>query len=76
MGGGRLAFNGRKFRPYAVAVFGLEGQRNGMQSTSSQFGYQAGGGLDVSQGRWIDWRVVDVTGGELLTVSTGVVVKF
>lgn len=76
MAGGRVAGRGRKFRPYGVFLLGLEGQRNGLQSTSSEFGYQAGGGLDVSQGRWLDWRVVDVTGGELLTVSTGVVLRF
>lgn len=76
MGGGRIAYRGRKFRPYGLAVFGLEGQRNGLQSTSSQFGYQVGGGFDVSQSRYIDWRVVDITGGQLLTVSTGIVVKF
>jgi multisubunit Na+/H+ antiporter MnhB subunit len=76
MAGGRLAVNGKKFRPYGVLVLGLEGQRNGFQSTSSQFGYQAGGGLDISQGRWFDWRAVDITGGELLTVSTGLVVRF
>ena len=76
MAGGRLAYNGRKFRPYGVIVVGLEGQRNGLQSTGSQLGYQAGGGLDISQGRWIDWRAVDITGGELLTASTGVVVRF
>jgi hypothetical protein len=76
MGGGRLAYRGRKFRPYAVAVFGLEGQRNGFQSTSSQFAYQVGGGLDISQGRYIDWRALDITGGQLLTVSTGIVLRF
>ena len=76
MAGGRLAITGRKFRPYGVALVGLEGQRNGLQSTSSQVGYQVGGGLDVSQGRWIDWRAVDVTGGQLLTLSTGVAVRF
>jgi hypothetical protein len=76
MAGGRLAINGKKFRPYGVVVLGLEGQRNGFQSTGSQFGYQVGGGLDISQGRWFDWRAVDITGGQLLTVSTGVVVRF
>lgn len=76
MAGGRLAVNGRKFRPYGVVLVGLEGQRNGFDSTSSQFGYQVGGGLDISQGQWIDWRTVDITGGQLLTVSTGVVVRF
>ena len=76
MAGGRLAFNGRRFRPYGVVVVGLEGQRNGLQTTGSQVGYQAGGGLDISQGKWIDWRAVDVTGGQLLTASTGVVVRF
>lgn len=74
--GGRLAFTGRKFRPYGVVLLGLEGQRNGLQSTSSQFGYQAGGGLDISQGRWVDWRAIDIKGGQLLTVSTGLVVRF
>ena len=74
--GGRLAYTGRKFRPYGVLLAGLEGQRNGLQSTASHFGYQAGGGLDISQGRWIDWRAIDVTGGQLLTVSTGLVVRF
>ena len=74
--GGRLAFRGRRFRPYGVALAGLEGQRSGLQSTSSHFGYQVGGGLDVSQGRWVDWRAVDVTGGQLLTVSTGIVLRF
>lgn len=76
MAGGRLVIAGRKFRPYGVVLVGLEGQRNGTQSTSSQVGYQAGGGLDISQGRWIDWRAVDITGGQLLTASTGVVVRF
>ena len=76
MAGGRLAFMGRKFRPYGVALVGLEGQRNGLQSTNSQFGYQVGGGLDISQGRWIDWRALDITGGQLLTASTGVVARF
>ncbi len=74
--GGRLALNGRKFRPYGVVLVGLEGQRNGLQSTSSQVGYQAGGGLNISQGKWIDWRAVDITGGELLALSTGLVVRF
>jgi hypothetical protein len=74
--GGRVGVNGRRFRPYGVVLAGLEGQRNGFQSTSSQFGYQVGGGLDISQGRWIDWRAVDITGGQLLTVSTGIVVRF
>ena len=74
--GGRLALNGRKFRPYGVVMAGLEGQRSGFQSTSSQFGYQAGAGLDISQGRWVDWRAFDITGGQLLTVSTGLVVRF
>lgn len=76
MAGGRLAWNGRRFRPYGVLLVGLEGQRNGFNSTSSQVGYQAGGGLDLSQGRWIDWRAIDITGGQLLTVSTGLVVRF
>ena len=76
MAGGRLAWNGRKIRPYGVVLVGFEGQRNGLQSTTSQVGYQAGGGLDISQGRWLDWRAIDVTGGELLTVSTGVAVRF
>ncbi len=76
MAGGRVAFTGRKFRPYGVVLAGVEGQRSGLQSTSSQFGYQVGGGLDISQGRWIDWRTVDITGGQLLTISTGVVVRF
>ena len=76
MAGGRLVVSGRRFRPYGVVLVGLEGQRNGLQSTSSQVGYQVGGGLDISQGRWFDWRAVDVTGGQLLTVSTGVVVRF
>lgn len=76
MAGGRLAITGRRFRPYGVAVVGLEGQRDGLTSTSSAVGFQAGGGLDVSQGRWIDWRTVEITGGELLTVSTGLVVRF
>lgn len=74
--GGRLAIRGRRFRPYAVVLGGLEGQRNGLSSTTSHVGWQVGGGLDVSQGRWIDWRAFDVTGGELLTLSTGVVVRF
>lgn len=76
MAGGRVAGRGRKLRPYGVLMVGLEGQRNGFESTDSQFGYQVGGGLDVSQGKWIDWRVIDVTGGTLLNVSTGVVVRF
>lgn len=76
MAGGRVAINGRHFRPYGVLLVGLEGQRNGFQSTGSEFGYQVGGGLDISQGRWIDWRAIDITGGELLTASTGVVVRF
>ncbi len=48
----------------------------GIQSTGSQFSYQVGGGLDISQARWIDWRAVDLTGGALLVASTGVVVRF
>ena len=76
MAGGRMAFTSRRFRPYGVLLVGLEGQRNGIDSTSSRIGYQVGGGVDVSQGRWIDWRAVDITGGRLLTASTGVVVRF
>ncbi len=76
MAGGRLAWNGHRFRPYGVVLGGLEGQRNGLQSTASQVSYQAGGGLDISQGKWIDWRAVDITGGALLTLSTGLVVRF
>ena len=76
MAGGRVAIRGRRFRPYGLILAGLEGQRNGFQSTNSEFGYQIGGGLDISQGRWVDWRAIDITGGKLLTVSTGIVLRF
>lgn len=72
------------FRPYIEALAGVGGYNYGQkQSITNSFQYTVNGGLFSTILPHVDWRVIEVGGGELTShnnnlfhLSTGVMVRF